>query len=117
MQGILTELEAAILWPLPAGLLGIGDVSETPLSDAGGDILVREKGRRRDICSSSVTSYDIWNLELEVSHKHIHGRILHSQPLWPRLGALRPAALTVTATFTLEETLQYRLVGASSRVH
>lgn len=87
----------------------------TPLSDAGGDILVRQKGCRRDTCSSSVTLYDIWNLELEVSHKHIHGRILHSQPLWPGLGALRPAALTVTAPFTLEETLKCRLVGASSR--
>lgn len=70
MQGILTVLEAAILWavgsvvaPLPAALLGIGDVSETPLSDAGGDILVRPKGCRRDICSSSVTSYGTWSLK------------------------------------------------------
>lgn len=62
MQGVLPELEAAILWavgsvvaPLPAGLLGIGEVSETPLSDAGVYILVRQKGCRRDICSSSVT--------------------------------------------------------------
>lgn len=69
MQGILTVLEAAILWavgsvaPLPAGLLGIGDVSVTPLSDAGGCILVGQKGCRRDTCSSSVTSYGTWSLK------------------------------------------------------